>query len=103
MKKFPTPDEEISDYRYLNAKRKNNPTAGLAPEGKIKEAAKVVFDYNPHLPPVLRFDASGKSDAVPELLQKARTGPLSEDDVNLLAAALKNRQPWLEWTGWLDR
>jgi hypothetical protein len=52
---------------------------------------------------VLRFDASGKSDAVPELLQKARTGPLSEDDVNLLAAALKNRQPWLEWTGWLDR
>jgi hypothetical protein len=70
------PDDEITDYRFPQAKRKNNPTAGRAPEGKVKEAAKVVLQYNPHLPPVLSFDPTGKADALPKLLAEAGTRPL---------------------------
>ena len=92
-------DENISDYRYPRATRKNNPAAGLAPEGRVKEAPKVVFDYNPHLPPALRFDPTGNSDALPELLEKARTSQLTEEDIQALAAALRRHEPWLEWAG----
>ena len=93
------PDDQITAYSYPNAKRKNNPAAGLAPEGKVKEAPKVVFQYNPHLPPVLRFDSSGKSDKLPELLEEAKTRQLTPDEIQMLADALQNRQPWLEWAG----
>ena len=92
-------DENISVYQYPRATRKNNPAAGLAPEGRVKEAPKVVLDYNPHLPPGLRFDPTGKSDALPELLEKARTSQLSEDDIQMLADALRKHEPWLEWAG----
>ena len=93
------PDDQITAYSYPNAKRKNNPSAGLAPEGKVKEAPKVVFQYNPHLPPVLRFDPTGKSDKLPELLEEAKTRQLTPDEIQMLADALQNRQPWLEWAG----
>ena len=51
----------INDYRY-EAKRKNLPPAGIASQGSVKLAPPLRFEYNPHLPPVLRFDASGKPD-----------------------------------------
>jgi adenine-specific DNA-methyltransferase len=87
-----------ADYRHA-AKTKNLPPAGLAAEGKIEQTRKVQYAYNPHLPPVLRFDASGKSDRLPELLEKARKGPLTDEEAKLLADALQVREPWLEWTG----
>ena len=55
--------------------------------------------YNPHLPPVLRFDDSGKSDRFPDLLETARQRALTGDEVSLLAEAIRNHEPWLEWTG----
>jgi len=48
---------------------------------KVKEAPKVTFAYNPHQPPVLRFDAGKKSDKLPELLQKAMQAPLTTERV----------------------
>ena len=57
------------------------------------------FEYNPHLPPVLRFDETGQTDKLPELLEKALWGPLTEDEANILSDALKKNEPWLEWTG----
>ncbi len=89
----------IADYRYPDAKRKNLPAAGMAAQGKVQETPKQRFAYNPHLPPVLRFDPTGKSDALPSLLEKARHNKLTEDEIQLLADALRNREPWLEWTG----
>ena len=87
----------LGDYRNA-AKRKNNPPAKIAAEGAVPVMPKAQYAYNPHLP-VLRFDAAGGPDKLPDLLAKARTSPLSEDEAHLLADALSVREPWLEWTG----
>lgn len=93
------PETKVKDYRHEEATRKNNPPAGIASHAKIRETPKREYAYNPHLPPVLRFDESGDSDRLPKLLEKARREPLSHDEVQILAAALKHHAPWLEWAG----
>jgi adenine-specific DNA-methyltransferase len=90
---------DVADYRYDTAKRKNNPPAGLAAQGRIQEKPKDRYSYNPHLPPVLRFDQTGATDRLPELLEEAKRRPLSSDEVELLAEALRTQEPWLEWSG----
>ena len=92
-------ETETQDYRHDAATRKNNPPAGIASHGQVHEKPKQEYAYNPHLPPSLRFDENGAADQLPELLQKAQRGPLSADEVQILAAALKNHSPWLEWAG----
>jgi adenine-specific DNA-methyltransferase len=91
-------DIAVSDYRH-EAKRKNIPPAGLAAQGRVREAPKMSFAYDPHLPPILRFDPRGSADALPELLEIARTRRLTEDEAQLLVEALRQREPWLEWAG----
>jgi len=54
-------DTSVLDYRYA-AKRKNIPPAGLAAQGRVRETPRMQFAYDPHLPPVLRFDSTGASD-----------------------------------------
>lgn len=94
-----TPSEtSVQDYRY-DSTRKNLPPAGLAAQGRVKETPKQRYTYNPHLPPVLRFDETGGEDRLPELLQEARTRPLTEEEARLLADALRAHEPWLEWAG----
>jgi len=51
-------NDPVTDYRH-QARGKHIPPAGLAAQGEIKEAPKLEFAYNPHLPPVLRFDPTG--------------------------------------------
>ena len=97
-KKRTTQQKEVQDYRH-DAKRKNNPPAGIAAQGKIHEKPKQEYAYNPHLPPNLRFDPNGDADKLPELLQKALSEKLSVDEVKTIADALKNHEPWLEWAG----
>lgn len=89
---------QVLDYRH-DAKRKNIPSAGLAAQGRVRETPRMQFAYDPHLPPVLRFDSTGASDRLPELLEITRTRPLSAEEAQLLAHALRHREPWLEWTG----
>jgi adenine-specific DNA-methyltransferase len=106
-KRTPQSNEQpITDYRH-GEKRKNIPPAGLAAQGKVTEVPKTRYFYDPHLPPVMRFDETGASDQLPELLETARKRPLTEEEAQLLAEGLKNRQPWLEWSGkrekaWFD-
>ena len=92
-------ETEIQDYRHDAATRTNNPPAGIAAHGRVQEQPKQEYAYNPHLPPCLQFDDSGDADQLPELLAKAQQGALSADEVQILAAALKNHNPWLEWAG----
>jgi len=94
-----TGEEQVVDLRYPGATRKNIPPVGLEARGKIVREKQLAYDYNPHLPPVLRFDADGKSDALPELIEEAGKRPLTADEQKALAAALRQHQPWLEWTG----
>jgi len=89
----------LADTRHPSASRRNIPPAKIAAEGVVPAIPKAEYAYNPHLPPVLRFDQHGAPDALPELLDKARREPLSEDETRVLAEALRNHQPWLEWTG----
>ncbi len=89
----------LTDYRHTGAKRKNIPPAGLAAQGQVREVPKHRYEYNPHLPPVLRFDGSGASDRLPELLETARQRALTAEEAQLLEDALRNREPWLEWAG----
>jgi adenine-specific DNA-methyltransferase len=91
--------EAIASIKYP-AKRKNIPSAGLEAHGRIEEAPKIRYEYNPHLPPVLRSatDASD-ADELPELLQTSRKRALSDAEAKTLAAALRKQEPWLEWSG----
>jgi adenine-specific DNA-methyltransferase len=91
-------DPPVTDYRHAD-KRKNIPPAGLAGQGKVKEVPKTRYAYDPHLPPVLRFDSTGNADQLPELLQTARQRALTPEEAQILAEALRNQQPWLEWAG----
>jgi adenine-specific DNA-methyltransferase len=93
----------ITVHQYSDSTRKNLPPAGLAVADKSVVGEKQRFAYDPHLPPILRFDESGATDeltaAAEALLAKARTEPLSAEEVAQLSAALRARQPWLEWAG----
>ena len=91
--------DAIASYKNP-AKRKNLPPAGLEAQGVLKDAPKIRYEYNPHLPPVLRSatDTTG-ADKLPELLATARQRALSADEARLLADALRRHEPWLEWSG----
>lgn len=94
---------ETTDYRHAGEKRTNIPPAKIASEGKVPKVAKAKYAYSPHLPPVLRFDATGKADKVvgrvEELLAKATKYPLTPEEASEVREALSNFQPWLEWAG----
>ncbi len=98
-KSRPTTDGAVTAIKHA-AKRKNLPPAGLEAQGRIQDAAKIRYEYNPHLAPVLRSvpDAAA-TDKLPELLTTARQRALNDDEARLLAAALRRHEPWLEWSG----
>ncbi len=103
-KKAPKPEgTPVTVHEYKDATRKNLPPAGLAVADKAIVGEKQSFAYDPHLTPVLRFDESGATDELTAdaeaLLKKAQTAVLSADEIAVLTAALRARQPWLEWAG----
>jgi adenine-specific DNA-methyltransferase len=89
----------VEDYRHSGATRKNIPPAKIAAEGTVPEVPKIQYSYSPRRPPELRFDTSGKADRLPDLLEKAKKGPLTAGEAQVLADALRVQQPWLEWAG----
>jgi len=96
-------DESVKVIRHPS-KRKNIPPAGLEAQGRVEETARVRFEYNPHLPPVLRFaNDPATADRLPALLATARERALSEDEARVLADALRRHEPWLEWSGKRER
>ena len=95
-------NDNVQEYRH-GAKRPNNPPAGLASHGPDEADENLHYRFDPHLPPKLRFDQTGDADdlpdGLPELLQKATTEGLTEEEAQTIADALHGRQqPWLEWT-----
>jgi adenine-specific DNA-methyltransferase len=86
-------------YRHKGEKRTNIPPAAIAAEGRVPAAPKLQYSYSPRLDPVLRFDASGAPDKLPDLLNKAKREPLTDAEARILADALRRNDPWLEWAG----
>jgi hypothetical protein len=69
---------EVEDHRHRTAKRKSNPPA-MASAAPVPVVAKAQYAYNPHLPPVLRFDQTGQADKLETRLSapaKARVAEL---------------------------
>ncbi|HDQ70559.1 MAG TPA: helix-hairpin-helix domain-containing protein, partial [Chloroflexi bacterium] len=102
----PAADELVQAYQHSDT-RKNIPPAGLAAHGQVSRESPQRYHYDPHLPPVLRFDDTGAEDRLPALLAKAKQEPLTDAEARLLAEALRDHQPWLEWAGkreqrWFD-
>jgi len=87
----------VQVYRHAEEKRKNNPPAKIAAEGTVPAIPKATYHYSPRRPPELRFDPTGDPDKLPELLEKAQREVLTADEAKLLAEAVRNHQPWLEW------
>ncbi|MYB63923.1 site-specific DNA-methyltransferase, partial [Candidatus Poribacteria bacterium] len=92
-------DKEVKDYRHDSSKRKNNPPAGIAGQGRTPDTPKQEYAYNPHLTPTLRSDPSGDVDKIHELLDKAQHETLTPEEAQKIRDALKHHEPWLEWTG----
>lgn len=88
----------VTAYRHGD-KRPNIPPAAIAAEGRLPTVPRLTYSYSPHRAPVLRSDPSGKADALPPLLEKATREPLTSEEAALLARALRQHQPWLEWAG----
>jgi adenine-specific DNA-methyltransferase len=89
---------KTADYRHPD-KRPNIPPAKIAAEGVVPVIPRVRYSYDPHLPPVLRFDPNGTPDKMPDLIIQAGRRPLGLDEQRLLSEALRTHQPWLEWAG----
>ena len=92
-------DMAIANYRHQDATRMNNPPASIAAEEWTPYIPQIPYSYSPRLPPELRFDPTGSADEIPELLARARQGPLTDEEICMLADALRLHQPWLEWAG----
>ncbi|MES2641347.1 MAG: site-specific DNA-methyltransferase [Myxococcota bacterium] len=88
---------ETADFVHKGTTRKNNPPARIASEGRVPRVPKATYRYNPHLPPVLRFDSTGKADELDVLVDKAGKGALTAEEQRRLREALSVHQPWLEW------
>src|ERR1035437_6901534 len=103
QKSTPAPADDglknVSDYRFPEATRKNNPPAKIAAEGYVPLIPKAEYLYSPRRPPELRFDPTGRADELPELLAKATKQKLTEAEAWALAEALRDHEPWLEWAG----
>jgi adenine-specific DNA-methyltransferase len=91
--------KNVSDYRFPEATRKNNPPAKIAAEGYVPLIPKAEYLYSPRRPPELRFDPTGGADELPELLAKTTKQKLTEAEAWALAEALRVYEPWLEWAG----
>lgn len=95
----PNAGDSIASIKYP-AKRKNLPPAGIEAQGRLQEAPRLRYEYNPHLPPVLRSATeAAEADKLPELLATARQRALTDEEARTLADALRRHEPWLEWSG----
>ena len=89
----PTP---VLSYRH-NETRMNNPEVGMVHAGTDPDGGKKKWSYDPHLDPVLNFDAA--RGAIEALIDNA----LASDDPERMKDALvelkRLQQPYLNWTG----
>src|ERR1035441_7663248 len=85
--------DKVTDYRFPEATRKNNPPAKIAAEGHVPLVPKGEDMYSPRRPPELRFDPTGRTDELPELLATARQRKLTEAEASTLAEALHANEP----------
>jgi hypothetical protein len=83
----PRSKASVTDYRHAE-KRKNIPPAGLEAQGKVQER-RIRYFYDPHLPPVLRFDGCGGGGPPARPAGRDRTATaLSAEEVKAAGGSL---------------
>ena len=86
------------------AKRKNLPPSGIESHGELREEAAVAYWHNPHLPPRLVSSPDpAAADGLADVLAEARRRALTEDEIRTLDEAIKQHEPWLDWSGRRER
>lgn len=100
-------EETVKSLRYP-AKRKNIPPAGLAAHGVVKDVPAMQRAFNPHLAPNLKSPPDAHAvdrlyDRVQWIIEESRGRSLEADEVDVLSEALRQYEPWLEWSGKRER
>ena len=96
-------DATVRSLRYP-AKRKNIPPAGLEAHGVVKNVPAMQRAYNPHLTPELKSppDAHGadlRASQLHQIIALSRERKLEQDEADILMDAVRQYEPWLEWSG----
>lgn len=96
-------DATVRSLRYP-AKRKNIPPAGLEAHGVVKNVPAMHRAYNPHLTPELKsprdaFRADLRASQVQQIIAASRDRKLEDDEADILMDAVRQHEPWLEWSG----
>ena len=94
--------KEVADYRHEQAKRLNNPPAGLARED-IDAPPKRRFDYDPHLPPELFWAGKDADDGFEVEAPSIHVHEMLSTDAIIRAAKRESAQPALFAEPELDR
>ena len=92
-----TPPVPFTQHRHADATRKNLPPAGGDAQQEVGHEQKIVYAFDPHRSPELRFN--GQIARLKELLVKATQEKLSTEEAAEFAKLIESEQPWLEWAG----
>jgi adenine-specific DNA-methyltransferase len=92
-----TPAVPFTQHRHADATRKNLPPAGGDAQQEVGQEQKIVYAFDPHRSPELRFN--GQIGRLKDLLVKATQEKLSTEEAAEFAQLIESEQPWLEWAG----
>ncbi len=95
--KTEAPAVPFTQHRHADATRKNLPPAGGDAQQEVGQEQKIVYAFDPHRSPELRFN--GQIGRLKDLLVKATQEKLSAEEAAEFAKLIESEQPWLEWAG----
>ena len=95
--KAEAPAVPFTQHRHADATRKNLPPAGGDAQQEVGHEQKIVYAFDPHRSPELRFN--GQIGRLKDLLVKATQEKLSAEEAAEFAQLIESEQPWLEWAG----
>ncbi len=95
--KTEAPAVPFTQHRHADATRKNLPPAGGDAQQEVGQERKIVYAFDPHRSPELRFN--GQIGRLKDLLVKATQEKLSAEEAAEFAKLIESEQPWLEWAG----
>jgi adenine-specific DNA-methyltransferase len=95
--KTEAPAVPFTQHRHADATRKNLPPAGGDAQQEVGQEQKIVYAFDPHRSPELRFN--GQIGRLKDLLVKATQEKLSTEEAAEFAKLIESEQPWLEWAG----
>lgn len=87
----------FTQHRHADATRKNLPPAGGDAQQQVGHEQKIVYKFDPHRSPELRFN--GQIGRLKDLLVKATQEKLTPAEAVEFAQLIESEQPWLEWAG----